>query len=267
MLWAAERYTQDGNHGAYEHLVHRHGEPDHPLSRYARAYVSGNGEALRQCLPEAVAKLRLQGEDSMAAFVEMMSAGSLLGIARFEQVDVSVSALADRYRNQGPPTLLHWTLQALGYSAAFQGRQDQAERFFDESTRVTIPDRTLSANKPIEARAAFRRGQQSRAFQILLAYIAELFETDNMIATCVVCIEFIRMMAAMDRLAEAAHMLGYLEASNEFGTLASKTLVADAAMKVAGRTPEDPRQAAGHHLDDREALVYMRGILEELEKA
>jgi hypothetical protein len=44
------------------------------------------------------------------------------------------------------------------------------------------------------------------------------------------------MMAAIDRLDEAAHMLGYLETINDFGALASRTLVSQAARKVAAHT-------------------------------
>jgi hypothetical protein len=73
------------------------------------------------------------------------------------------------------------------------------------------------------------------------------------------------MMATIDRLTEAAHMLAYLETINDFGALASRTLVADAARKVVANATHtaDPR-AVGHHLDDRHALEYMRGVLAEL---
>jgi predicted ATPase/DNA-binding SARP family transcriptional activator len=265
LVWTAERYQQNGNHEGYERLVNRYGEPDHTLARYARAYLSGEGEALRQCLPEAVAQLRGQGDDYLAAFIQAMSAGSLLSIGRFEEVDASVSALADRYRAQGPPTLLNWTLQTLGYSASFQGQHERADQYFDESADVDVPDLTLSANKLLEARTAFRHGQRSQAFQILRSYIDDLVETNNLIAASVVCIDFINMMATIDRLAEAAHMLAYLETINDFGALASRTLVADAARKVVANATHtaDPR-AVGHHLDDRHALEYMRGVLAEL---
>jgi predicted ATPase len=268
LIWIAERYQQNGDHAGYERLVRRYGEPDRPLVRYARAYLSGEGEALRQCLPGAVAQLSTHGDDYMAAFIQAMAAGSLLGIARFQEVDASISELADRYRAHGPPTLLHWTLQTLGYSASFQGRHAAADKFFDEAADVEIPDRTLSANKLLEARSAFQHGQRARAFQILRLYMDDLIETGNLIAASVVCIEFVNMMAAIDRLAEAAHMLGYLETINDFGALASRTLVADAARKVttsAANIPKPP-QPGGYHLDDRRALAYMRDVLADLEQ-
>jgi hypothetical protein len=78
------------------------------------------------------------------------------------------------------------------------------------------------------------------------------------VAASVVSIEFIAMMARLDRLDEAAHMLGYLEAINDFGALAARTLVADAAAKI----PEtDEARVEGRRLDDRQALAYMRDAL------
>jgi predicted ATPase/DNA-binding SARP family transcriptional activator len=266
LTWAAERYAQSGDQEAYQRLVRHYGEPDHPLIRYTRAYLHGQGDELRACLPEVVAGLRRQGDDYLAGLMELNTAGTLLGIGRFEEVDAFVSALADRYRAQGPPTLLNWTLATLGYSAMFQGKLAQADRYFAESASVDVPDRTLSANKTIEARAAFRRGQRTRAFRILRSYIDELLETDNVIAASVVGIEFINMMAAIDRLPDAARMLGYLETTNDFGALASRTLVSDAANKIAADTAPtpDPEQAPAQRLDDRQALAYMRDILAEL---
>ncbi|WP_223166873.1 hypothetical protein [Nonomuraea sp. SYSU D8015] len=55
LLWAAERYTQNGNPAGYDGLVDRGGRPDRPLSHYARAYVGGDGHALSRWLPAAVA--------------------------------------------------------------------------------------------------------------------------------------------------------------------------------------------------------------------
>lgn len=264
LVWVAERHTQNANPAGYRQVADQYGEPGQALSRYAHAYATGDGEALLRCLPDAVAELRGQGEQDLAAFLEMTSAGTLLGIGRFEQVDASVSALADRYRVNGPATLLHWALQTLGYSASFQGRQDEADRCFDEAARVDIPPGTLSANKATEARSVFRRGDRPRALRLLRSYIDELIETDNVIAASVVCIEFINMMAAIDRIAEAAHMLGYLEAVNDFGALAVRTLVSEAAAKVAasGWQSSEP----GHRIDDRAALGHMRDVLVELSR-
>lgn len=147
----------------------------------------------------------------------------------------------------------------------FQSKPDRAEQFFDESADVDIPDRTMSANKPVEARAAFRRGNRSRAFRILHSHIDDLFATDNMGAGAV-CVEFINMMAAIDRLPDAARMLGYLETMDHFGALSLRTIVADAASKIAANTEQatDPERASGRNLDARQALAYMRDVLDEL---
>lgn len=244
LLWVAERHTQNANPDGY----HQYGGRDLPLSRWSDAYAGGDGEALWRCLPEAIADL--QDQPYLAAFLEMTSAGPLLGTGRFEQVDTSVTALADRYRAHGPPTLLHWALQTLGYAAAFQGRD--ADPYFDEAARIDLPAGTLSANKSTEARAAFRRGSHQRAFELLRSHIDELLDTDNVVAASVVCIEFITMMAAIDRVSEAAHMLGYLQGAGDFGALAARTLVPTTIVATVS------------HEDDRTALIYMRDALSAL---
>jgi DNA segregation ATPase FtsK/SpoIIIE-like protein len=165
--------------------------------------------------------------------------------------------LAARYRAQGPPTLLHWALQTLAYSASFQGRTEEADELFDEAAAVDVPDRTLSAGDLVQARTLFRRGQRQRAFQTLRSYVQEQLDTDNVIAASVVAIEFITMMAAINRLSEASHILEYLKTANDFGALAAETLVADAAAKLTADPETGPR------LDDRQALAYMRAVLDQ----
>lgn len=258
LLWAAERYVQNGNPDGYDALEARGGRPDRPLARHVRAYVDGDGRSLSRLLPAAAADLRRQGEPYVAAFLELNSAGTLLGAGRFDQVDRMVSAMADRYRSQGPPTLRHWALQTLGYCAALQGRPHDAERHLDEAATVDVPDGSLSANKAVQARTAFRRGRRMHAFRILRTYIDELTTTGNVIAAGVVSIEFINMMAALDHHDEAAHMLAYLETRNGFGAMAARTLVAPAAEKVSGSRPDS------HRITDRQALAYMAAALDRL---
>ncbi|PBC67541.1 putative ATPase [Streptomyces sp. TLI_235] len=258
LLWAAERHTQNANPAGYLRVAERHGAPERPLSRYALAYASGDGEALRRILPDSVADLRRRNEHHLAAFLELTSAGPLLGVGGFAQVDGSVAALAGRYRTHGPPTLLHWALQTLGYSATFQARRKDADRFFDEAARIDVPAGTLSADELTRARSAFRRGELPEAFRLLRSYIDRLIETDNVIAASVVCIEFVTMMAASGRTAEAAHMRHYLASANEFGALAARTLVPEATDGPAGARPAPPPTGA---VDDRAALGYMREAL------
>lgn len=259
---AAYRHTQSGDHDGYERLVHRNGTPDHPLIAYTRAYLYDDGEALTECTSEAVAWLRGQGEDHVAACTEIGGASGLLSIGRFEELDAFGAALADRYRAHGPPTLCYVILAVLGYSAFFQGRPERADQLFDESARVAVPDRTPSANRPIEARAAFRRGNRSQAFRIMRAHVDELLQTDYAETATLAAVEFVSMMAAIDRLPDASRVLGYLATSGDFGALACRTLLADAAGRIAAGTPdlEMPPGSFG----SREALTYMRDVFDEL---
>ncbi|HEY5879066.1 MAG TPA: hypothetical protein VIU11_09150, partial [Nakamurella sp.] len=259
------RCKQGGDHDRYESLVSRYGEPKHPLVRYTRAYVDDGSEGLTGCALEAMAWLRGHGCDFAAELAETGGvAAGLMNTARFPELDAYVSALADRYRAQGPPTLLYVALSMLGYSALLQGKPDLADRFFDEAFGVDVPERTVSVNKPIEARAAFRRGNRSAAFRILRAYVDELLETDYPDLATNAAVEFINMMATIDRLPAAARVLDYLTRAGDFGALAARTLVPDAATQVAERIADQDR-SPGPRLDARHALKYMRDVLDELE--
>ncbi|GAA4190969.1 BTAD domain-containing putative transcriptional regulator [Streptosporangium oxazolinicum] len=252
LLWAAERLTQTADPAAFAALA-APAAPDHPLARYAAAYVRGDGQALAELLPPAAAGLR-EREPYLAAFLRLNAAGTLLGIGRFAQVDEAVTVLAARYRAEGPPTLHHWALQTLAYSAAFQRRPGDAERFFDEAATIDLPEGSLSAGKAVQARAAFRRGDHPRAYRLLRGYIDELVATGNVVAASVVCIEFVTMTAALGLREEAERMLAYLESRNEFGAMAARLLVPYA---VGGR-------AADPGLTDRQALDYMGAVLDRL---
>jgi predicted ATPase len=255
---ATYRYMQVGDHAGYEALVHRYGPPEHALIRFSRAYFHDDGEQLMDCSPEAVAWLRQQGEEHAAALTEIAGVGGgLLSTGQFEELDGFVSALAERYRAQGPPTLRYVTLSMLGYSASFQGRVDRADQLFEEAALVDVPDRTISVNAPVEARAAFRHGQRFRAFRILRAHVVDLLDagyTDNVRLAAA---EFVTMMAAMDRLPDAAPVLGYLSRVGDLGTRAIRAVVPDAA------TIPDPDPDGGS-FDARLALECMRGVLGEL---
>ena len=172
-------------------------------------------------------------------------AAGLMNTGRLGELDDYVSALAVRHRAQGPPTLLYVALSMLGYSALLQGKPDLADRFFDEAISIDVPDRTVSVNKPIEARAAFRRGNRSAAFRILRAYVHELLETDYPDLAANAAVEFINMMAIIDRLPAAARVLDYLRAAGDFGALAARTLVADAAAQIAADADRIPTRI-GH---------------------
>lgn len=263
---AARRYLQTGDRDGLEQLIRRHREPDHVLIRYLRAQLDDDGEALAGCSAEAVAWLRRNGDDYAAALTEIGRASGLLSTGRFAEHDAVVSALADRHRAEGPPTLLYVALTLLGYSASFQGEPERAGRLFDESAGIDLPDRTISVNAPIDARSAFRRGDRPRAFRILRSHVDELLRTGNTDIASNAAVEFINMMATIDRLHDAARVLDYLATAGDFGALAARTLVADAVARIA--TAAEPalgsEQQPGNQHDARQILEHMRDVLDQL---
>jgi predicted ATPase/DNA-binding SARP family transcriptional activator len=264
---AAYGCKQSGDHDRYERLLRRHGNLDHVLVRYTRAYLHDDGAALLDCSTEAVAWLRAHGEDFAAAHVEIAGvASALMSTGRLQELDAFVVGLADRYRAQGPPTLLYVTLTMLGYSALIQGKGDESDQLFDESAGIVVPARTTSVNGPVNARSAFKRGNRLEAFRILRSYVDELLDTDYTDLARLPAVEFITMMAASDRLPEAAPMLEYVAGSGNFGTVARRTLVADAVSEIADHAQDSPgmRPPFQPRIDDRQALRYMRDVLGEL---
>jgi predicted ATPase/class 3 adenylate cyclase len=270
LVCATYRCKQSGDHDRYEGLVHRYGDPHHPLVRFTGAYLYDDGDGLTKYAPDAVAWFRGHGQDYAADLAETGGvAAGLMNTGRLRELDEYVWALAVRHRAQGPPTLLYVALSMLGYSALLQGKPDFADRFFDEAISIDVPDRTVSVNKPIEARAAFRRGNRSAAFRILRAYVHELLETDYPDLAANAAVEFINMMAIIDRLPAAARVLDYLRGAGDFGALATRTLVAEAAAQVAANADRIPDQdrSPEPRLDARYALRYMRDVLDALAPA
>ncbi|MGN9908655.1 BTAD domain-containing putative transcriptional regulator [Phytohabitans sp. LJ34] len=250
---AAQRYKLSHDSAAYERLLAEHGEPDHPAAGWARACVYGDWEALAACAPDALADLRAHGDHDLAEHVEVDIGAALLFRGRFAEHDAVMRGLAERYRVQGPPTLYNWALMLLGYSAAGQGRHEEAERLFDAAVDVEVPPRTHSPNRTVEARVAFRRGDRPRAFRALRAHVEELLDSDNMQGACVASVEFVSMLARSGRPAEAEPVLAYLRGS---GLL--DTPVWRAQLDPVPGLP-DPGGAA--ELDDRGALEYMLSVL------
>ena len=267
LIWAGRRYMRHQDHEAYERLVARYGEPGHPMIRYARAFLYSDYEARAELAPKAVAALRRQGEDYFADVFEVVGIGlTLLTTGRLEEHDAVVTALADRYRAQGPPTCLNWALIYLGVSAWYQGKHGQVEQLFDDALSVDIPDRTRSWNTPLKARAAFRRGNRSSAYQILRSYVDELLDVEAMSDAKLLCLDFIEMMAKIDRLQDAARILGYLEATGFLDAPAFRAQVAEVAGLIAAQSEHSPdeERATGRDLDDRHALAYMGDVFDEL---
>ncbi len=268
ITWAARRYMRHLDRDGYERLVGRYGEPNHPMIRFARGFVYSDHELMAQWAPRALAELRGQGDDYVADLFEIAGLGTtLLLTRRLEEHDAVLMPRAERYRTQGPPTCLNWALTQLGISASLQGKHHEAWQLFDEAARVALPDRTHSLKNPFDARAALRRGDRSSAFRMLRSYVDELIEHDNLYLADLACVEFINVMASAGNLREAARVLDHLDAAGALDdAMPYKGLVADAAGRISahlGPIPA-PRQADGKDLDDRQALAYMRDVLQRL---
>jgi predicted ATPase len=261
---AAHRYSMSQDPAAYEALVARYREPDHVLMHHARAIAYEDYEMMAEWAPRAAEEFRRQGDDLLAERGDLYLAGALMNLGRFEEGDAILEQLLARYRDQGPPTFINWTLLLLGYSAVFQGRRDDADAYFDEGVAVEVPPRTHTPSRPLEARAAFRRGNHLRAYRILQAHLDELLVTDNMQAGVIDCIEFVNMMAEVGRTEEAAKVLAHLEATGIFEAPGWWSLVATAAEVIAGSEgvgdPEDHDALD----DDRAALEYVRAVIGEV---
>ncbi len=152
----------------------------------------------------------------------------------------------------------------LGYSAMFQGRHERAERFFEEAADVVIPRNTVSLSKPIEARVAFSRGSPATAFEILRSHVDEILTSDNLAVGNLACTEFVAMMVALERRPDAARVLGFLETGSSFGVLSVKTFVADAAATITADSRYDRDRALGEALGRRQALAFVRDVLDRL---
>jgi predicted ATPase/DNA-binding SARP family transcriptional activator len=268
LTWAARRYMRNMDRAGYERLVERYGEPDHPMIRYARAFLWSDYAGMARWAPEAVAVLRRSGDGHLADRFEIAGHGYMLLITgRFREHDALLTELLERARSAGPPTALNWTLAYLGASASAQGRNDVAWRYFDEAATVAVPPRTNSMTNPVAARAALRRGDRAAAFEQLRAFVDELLELDNMFMAKVAGVEFVTMMARVERWPAVARMLGYLRSGGAFGDAAAfRGGVTEAAAAVAAHASgiADAEAVAGAELGDRDALVYMRDILDLL---
>jgi predicted ATPase/DNA-binding SARP family transcriptional activator len=269
LVWAAFCYGLTQDRESYTRLWAQCGEPDHVVVRYARLVVGDHHHEDAVAVGAlAVAEMRRRAEDQIASLYEIFLGGALLGSGRLEEHDAHVGALARRFRTEGPPTFLNWTLFMLASSAAFRGDHERAEELYEESASVEVPVRTNSPNETLAARTAFRRGHHPRAFQILRSYVDELLAVSNMSGASLVCLEFINMMTTIDRLPEAARILGHLDTTGLLDVEGPgfKMLVHDAADKVASN-PESTaarKEAAERTHDERHALNYIRDVLDQL---
>ncbi|WP_205745848.1 BTAD domain-containing putative transcriptional regulator [Egibacter rhizosphaerae] len=263
LLWAADRRAQADDHEAYERVVTRHGHTNHPVLRFTHTYMYDDSPYGHESSLEAVAWLRAHGEDHAADLVEIAGVGAgLMTRGRFAELDALASEMAERYRAHGPPTFLYFALGLRGYAAQFAGRHSDATRIFTQSARIDTPSGTYRVSQPMEARAVFDQGHRPLAVRMLREHVEELLDTDYTDVTRMVSVEFITMMVALDRRAEAARVLAYLDTTGDFGALARETLIADAVRTIDA----DPALAPGQdrNLDAHNALLVMRDTLDEL---
>lgn len=262
LTWAAERHTQAGDRAAYERIVSQYGtKPAHPLARYAHASQYEDAEELGAASPAAVAWLRQHDEDHSARLIELTGvASSMMGQGNFTELDAVASAMADRYQ-QGPATLLYFAWGLLGYSAQFQGRDDEARRFFAEASVIDVPAGTHLVNRTVEARAVFDQGDRHAAFRMLRDHIDTVLATDYVDVARMIAVEFVNMTAAANRLTEAGRILSYLDTTGGFGIQVRETLIADAVHRITAHPKCLDEQEP---FDGRQALAYMREVLEGL---
>lgn len=263
LTWAAHRYMHSGDRRGYEMVVGRHGHRGHPLIAYTHAYLYEDSTALSSVSPVAVAELRRMGEPHLASLVELAGVASgLMATGQLTAFDTFVAPLADRYRADGPPAMLHLTLLGLGYSAHFQGRTQDADDLFDQMSRVDVPERTFSLNRPVEARAVFRRGDRSRAYAILRDHVDDLLETDVTDTARLAALEFVTMMSALDRSDDARPVQRYIATTGGFGELATLAVAVDGdplmRAPAAGEVTTPPDSA---DTDARGALEHIREVL------
>lgn len=244
---------------AYERLAAKHDEPDHPLLRHARAMLAA---AVVANSPAPIAALRADGDKHLASFFEVGVLSALLSLGRFDDLDQQSATMSERFRQHGPPTLLQWTLFMSAYSAAMQGDREQADRLFDESIAVDVLAGSLSLNAPMEARAALRRGDSSKAAEILRTHLRELVDAEVPEVARLACVPFIEIMTANDRFADAAPILRHLEiATGYLGALSARTLIADSADKIAA---ESKGESLPILVDGAAAIMHMIVALNSL---
>ena len=156
---AAHRYSMTQDPHAYDALAAHYDGPDHVLLQHARAIASEDYAQMVQWAPLAEAELRERGDDHLAERAAINVAAAWLNLGELGRADALLEVLIDRYRRQGPPTFLSWTLFLRGYSALFQEDKTTADRCFAEGVEIELPPRTHTPAEPLKARAAFRRGE------------------------------------------------------------------------------------------------------------
>lgn len=260
--WAAQRYAISQDPAGFDRLVALHAPPAHVLVDHARAFAHDDYPALAELGPQAVTVLHRMGQHHLAELAEPDRGVALLNLGRLDEADEHLAPLVKRYRAQGPPTLLNWTLMLRGYVAAFRGDHRESEELFAAAVSVPVPARTHSPNRPIAARFAWRRGSRRRALAMLLAHVDELLATGNMQSASIAALELLPMLTAMERLPEAARVLGYLQRTQLLEVPGFAALVASDIDTLASRPELVGDVATGRALEDRAALADLRRTLQ-----
>jgi predicted ATPase/DNA-binding SARP family transcriptional activator len=263
LLWAGHRRAQADAPEEYDALVARHGYADHPVVRFNHTYMANVGADSLDVSLAAIDWLRTHGEDHSANLLEVSgSAASLIVLQRFDELASVAAQMVERHRRHGPPTLHYFALGMQAYAAQYRGRHDEAKRLFDAAERLALPAGTYRVLQTAQARLTFEHGDPTEACRILRDNIEVLLESDYTDVTRMVAVEFIPMMASLDRLGDAAKVVPYLDTTGDFATMARTHLIAEPIVRIEA----DPGLAAHRAADPdaRAALVHMRDVLEDV---
>ena len=269
LLWLAMHHSMTQDADGFRGVLDRHGPLDHIFVRYAYIVaVEDNDFSALDVGPLVATRLRRRGQEAYARLVEMFTAASLMTSGEIVVARERHLALAEAFRSDGPPSFLNWTLHLLGLSCFFGGDPEGGDRYWDESVAVPVPPKTNSPNETLAARAAFRQGRHRDAYTMLIAYIDELTEFDNMSGAVMVGLAYVNMMTEIDRLGDAAVVLGHFDASGLFSPQGPgfERVMAEPIARVDADdvAAEARRSAASKHLSELDALTTMRSVLAEL---
>ncbi len=257
MIWAARRLMRRMDREGFERLVAAHPEIDAPMLRYADGFLSDDRELMVATAPDVVDELRSSRDDYGADLFEVVgSALSLLLAGRNEPFDELAGELVERFRENGPPTCLHWILTMMGSAALAQGRSDEAFANFDESMRIHVPPRTHTLRNPLQASREARAGRVDHAVALLADYVHDLLSDDNLYVAGYAALQYVEVMARAGRFAETGAIVGYLDHT---GLGPAFTPRLDELVDEMGHRPELP---PGPPLDHRAALEHILATLE-----
>ncbi len=269
LLWAAMTYSMTQDTGRSRAMIEQYGNPEHVFVRYAFLLgVEDPDFGALEVGPLVIAEMHRRGEPVYARLFEMFTGAAMMSAGRFDEAEARHGSLAEILRAEGPPSILNWTLYLLGAAAAFQGNQALADKFWDESSSVTVPPRTNSPNEALAARTAFRQGRRIEAYRMLIEHGDELIEDNNLAGVVMIGLEFVNMMTELGRLSDAALVLGHFDGTGllELEGPSFKLLLVDAMDRVAMDSDAAAvrADAAARKIDEAETLAAIRRVLSDL---